>query len=90
MEILLHCWFWILQNQLLLAFKNGKYKDFFVLWNKSLPAELRDANSTCKKLEFHLNIYFAVYPILSGKKVIRDIQSIGVLVPKLTFPGSMQ
>ena len=55
------------QNEILELFHNGKRKKYFDLWNNSLPKALRDSDSVSQKLEFYLNIYFAVYPIKFGK-----------------------
>ena len=49
-----------------------------------MPDALHDTDSMYKKLEFNLNIYFAVYPILSGMQVC-DMQYSGVSVSALFF-----
>ena len=49
-----------------------------------MPDALHDTDSMYKKLEFNLNIYFAVYPILSGMQVC-DMQYSGVSVSALCF-----
>lgn len=45
------------------AFTDGRRKDFFVLWEKFLPETLRNTDPVAQKLEFYLQIYFAVYPL---------------------------
>ncbi|XP_052213977.1 lisH domain-containing protein ARMC9-like isoform X2 [Dreissena polymorpha] len=55
------------QNEMLEAFHNGKRQKFFDLWSKTLPRPLLDSDSVAQKIEFYLNIYFAVYPIKFAK-----------------------
>ena len=44
-------------------FHKGKKERFFKLWNENLTPAVRDGDAVCKKLEFYVNIYFAVYPV---------------------------
>ena len=44
------------------AFNNGKREQFFTLWNRSVPVQVRQNDLIAMKLEFYLRIYFAVYP----------------------------
>lgn len=55
------------QNELLVLFHNGKRKTFFDLWKESLPKTVHDNDSVAQKIEFYLNIYFAIYPLKFGK-----------------------
>ncbi|XP_052760262.1 lisH domain-containing protein ARMC9-like isoform X1 [Mya arenaria] len=55
------------QNELLELFHNGKRKKFFDVWADSLPKSVRENDSVAEKIEFYLNIYFAVYPIKFAK-----------------------
>ncbi|XP_032239753.2 lisH domain-containing protein ARMC9 isoform X2 [Nematostella vectensis] len=57
-----------LQLSILSAFDNGSYQTFFTTWNNKLPVDVLQSDSTCQKLEFNLNIYFAVYPITNGRQ----------------------
>ncbi|XP_072030947.1 lisH domain-containing protein ARMC9-like isoform X2 [Amphiura filiformis] len=61
-----------LQLDLLSSFKVGAKKEFFILWDENVPESVRQNDPVCKKLEFYLNIYFAIYPIkyhlLTGKR----------------------
>ena len=54
-------------------FKVGSRKEFFLLWDSNIPESVKSNDPVCKKLEFYLNIYFAIYPIkyqlMTGKKV---------------------
>ncbi|EDV24286.1 uncharacterized protein TRIADDRAFT_57604 [Trichoplax adhaerens] len=54
-----------LQSDLISAYKNGDHTEFFSLWNTSLPPETLNADKECQRLEFSLQIYFAIYPRLS-------------------------
>ena len=55
------------QNEIMEAFHNGKAKKCFDLWHSNLSKTLRDTDSVAQKLEFYLNIYFAIYPLKFGK-----------------------
>lgn len=55
------------QNEIMEAFHNGKGKKCFDLWQANLPKSLRDTDQVAQKLEFYLNIYFAIYPLKFGK-----------------------
>ncbi|KAJ8021710.1 LisH domain-containing protein ARMC9 [Holothuria leucospilota] len=61
-----------LQSDLLTFFKVGNRKEFFKLWEEHVPGGIRTSDPICKKLEFYLNIYFAIFPIkyqlTTGKK----------------------
>ncbi|KAH9490004.1 LisH domain-containing protein armc9 [Bulinus truncatus] len=50
------------QTQMLEFFHEGKNDMFFNLWRSSMPPVEKDSDSVFQKLEFYLNIYFAVYP----------------------------
>eukprot|EP00128_Syssomonas_multiformis_P007215 Colp12_sorted_trinity150504_noHs@19105 len=51
-----------IQNEFLGAFDDGDVVSFFTLWDQYIPPHIRhDANT--QKLEFNLNIYFAIYPL---------------------------
>lgn len=55
------------QNELMELFHNGKRKKFFEVWSASLPKSVRDNDSVAQKIEFYLNIYFAIYPLKFAK-----------------------
>ena len=44
-------------------FHKGRRDRFFKEWNDSLHPSVRDGDAVAKKLEFYLNIYFAIFPI---------------------------
>ncbi|OWF46707.1 LisH domain-containing protein ARMC9 [Mizuhopecten yessoensis] len=56
-----------IQNDLMQQFHKGKRDRCFKLWNEHLPPNVRDSDAVAKKLEFYLNIYFAIYPIKFGR-----------------------
>ncbi|XP_046564710.1 lisH domain-containing protein ARMC9-like [Haliotis rubra] len=51
------------QNEMMDHFRQGKRRIFFEQWTDFLPSTVRDEDSVAQKLEFYLNIYFAVYPM---------------------------
>ncbi|GFO05722.1 lish domain-containing protein armc9, partial [Plakobranchus ocellatus] len=53
----------LVQSQMLEFYHEGKGDLFFKLWNEYLPPNIKDEDSVSQKLEFYLNIYFAIYPI---------------------------
>jgi len=57
----------LLQTELLELFHNGKRKKFFDVWIENLTKGVRENDSVAQKLEFYLNIYFAVYPMKFAK-----------------------
>ncbi|XP_063714114.1 lisH domain-containing protein ARMC9-like isoform X2 [Symsagittifera roscoffensis] len=50
-----------IQRDLLSLFHSGSRREFFLLWNESLPQVTREKDQLCQKLEFYLQIYFAIY-----------------------------
>ncbi len=55
--------FFYQQKKLIELFEDGKRQDFFRLWTQFIPESIRSEDSTAQKLEFYLNIYFAIYPL---------------------------
>ncbi|KAI8795631.1 lisH domain-containing protein ARMC9 [Biomphalaria glabrata] len=51
------------QTQMLEFFHEGKSDLFFNLWRSNMHLSEQDNKSLSQKLEFYLNIYFAIYPI---------------------------
>jgi len=47
----------------LLEFDGGNHTGFWKLWEENVPAEIRNKDQTCQRLEFYIQIHFAVYPI---------------------------
>ena len=51
-----------LRRDMITAYDDGLYERFFILWAKHVPEDVRDNNEIAQKLEFYLNIHFAVAP----------------------------
>ncbi|KAL8583522.1 hypothetical protein ACOMHN_054838 [Nucella lapillus] len=51
------------QSQMMEFFHEGKGDMFFKLWREYLPRNIQDGDQVAQKLEFYLNVFFAVYPI---------------------------
>jgi hypothetical protein len=49
-------------------FCHGERKEFFRRWLQNIPANIINDNTETQKLEFELNIYFAIYPLRKGGK----------------------
>jgi hypothetical protein len=45
-------------------FSAGKKAEFFQIWNRMIPSHIKLRESNVEKVEFFLQIYFAIYPIL--------------------------
>lgn len=52
-----------IQNELMQNFHKGKRDRFLKLWSDNLAPSVKDNDPVAKKLEFYVNIYFAIYPI---------------------------
>nr|XP_033814066.1 lisH domain-containing protein ARMC9 isoform X2 [Geotrypetes seraphini] len=50
------------QKDLVMAFEAGDRKVFFELWEEHVSPGIRDNESVAQKLEFYLNIHFAIFP----------------------------
>ena len=59
---------WI-QSEMLQLFQNGHADEFFAVWDQFLPSKIRNEDAVAQKLEFYLNIYFAIYPLKHNQKV---------------------
>lgn len=53
----------VFQNNILLEFDAGQYEMFWKLWDDHVPHDIRTKDYTCQRLEFYVQIHFAVYPI---------------------------
>ena len=53
-------------------FHKGKRDRFLKLWSDNLAASVKDNDPVSKKLEFYVNIYFAVYPIKFARGQVRS------------------
>ena len=53
-------------------FDEGKRDAFFLTWQQYVPASSLNYDLTTQKLEFSLQVYFAIYPVLpssSGQSI---------------------
>jgi hypothetical protein len=53
-------------------FCHGERKEFFRRWLQNIPNDFFNDNMEAQKLEFELNIYFAVYPLRKGGKEVQQ------------------
>jgi hypothetical protein len=51
-----------IKNEILQYFNQGERKEFFRCWIEYLPGQLLNNESETQKLEFELNIKFAIFP----------------------------
>lgn len=48
------------------SWEGGKAGEFFALWERHLPADVRKRDPTAKKIEWYSQLYFALYELLPG------------------------
>ncbi|XP_059801281.1 lisH domain-containing protein ARMC9 isoform X7 [Hypanus sabinus] len=53
----------LIQKNLLEAFDEGNRKAFFKLWEQYISPHAGENNQLLRKLEFHLHVHFAIYPL---------------------------
>uniref|UniRef100_A0A3B3RF79 LisH domain-containing protein ARMC9 n=1 Tax=Paramormyrops kingsleyae TaxID=1676925 RepID=A0A3B3RF79_9TELE len=51
------------QQDFLSSFDDGDVKVFFELWNAHIPTDIRDFDPVAQKLEFYIQIHFAIFPL---------------------------
>ncbi|XP_051873908.1 lisH domain-containing protein ARMC9 isoform X2 [Pristis pectinata] len=62
-----------IQKNLLEAFDDGNRKAFFKLWEHHILPHVRENDQLLQKLEFHLQVHFAIYPLKNtGGKPDKD------------------
>ncbi|KXZ42952.1 hypothetical protein GPECTOR_109g195 [Gonium pectorale] len=66
---------------MLRKFDEGRRDDFFTLWQQYVPASMLGLDFATQKLEFYLQVYFAIYPALPSSSVL-------VAIPGTTVFGS--
>ena len=54
----------ITDTNLIKIFSLGRKNDFFKLWNRIIPNHIRLREPPIQKIEFYIQIYFAIYPLL--------------------------
>ena len=65
----------VLQNNFLLEFDSGNQAGFWSLWEEHIPEEIRHKDQTCRRLEFYIQIHFAVFPIRVGRALLVSVLS---------------
>ena len=63
-----------IQDKLLSAFADGRYTEFFRIWEDCIPDNVQETDRVCQKLVFNINIYFALFPILHGNHNKRELE----------------
>ncbi|KAG8445016.1 hypothetical protein GDO86_009963 [Hymenochirus boettgeri] len=53
----------LIQKDLVNAFEDGTRNVFFELWEKYIPLDTRNTDKVAQKLEFYLQIHFAIFPL---------------------------
>ncbi len=56
----------ILKNEMIQLFCHGQRKEFFRRWLQNIPSSFVNEDVAAQKLEFQLNIHFAIYPLRKG------------------------
>ena len=59
-------------SNLISYFKSGDKNNFINYWNRLIPNNLLLTEQTLYKLNFNIQIYFAIYPILNQKTNLND------------------
>lgn len=54
----------ITEVNLIKLLQKGNKNDFFLLWHRIIPNHIRMREQSLEKIEFYLEIYFAIYPLL--------------------------
>ncbi len=52
------------ESNLLKTFSLGRKIDFFKIWNRIIPNHIRLREPPIQKIEFYIQVYFAIYPLL--------------------------
>ena len=56
------------ESSVLKSFSSGNKIEFFKQWNRLIPSHIKLKESAYSKLEFFIEIYFAIFPLLNEKK----------------------
>lgn len=60
------------QNDLLTIFDLGNRSDFFNIWESAISEETRETSLECQKLEFQLQLHFAIAPLRKKDEWMSD------------------
>lgn len=63
-----------IQQQMMVAFEDGEYSEFFRMWNRYIPDAIQETDEACHKLVFNMNIFFALHPITHGNQNKQDLE----------------
>ncbi|XP_044178545.1 lisH domain-containing protein ARMC9-like isoform X2 [Acropora millepora] len=63
-----------IQQQMMVAFEDGEYSEFFRMWNRCIPDAIQETDEACHKLVFNMNIFFALHPITHGNQNKQDLE----------------
>ncbi|GIL89185.1 hypothetical protein Vretifemale_16989 [Volvox reticuliferus] len=59
-----------LRAEMMRKFDEGRRDDFFTLWQQYVPASMLGLDFATQKMEFYLQVYFAIYPVLPSSSVL--------------------
>ncbi|GLC64972.1 LisH domain-containing protein armc9 [Pleodorina starrii] len=59
-----------LRAEMMRKFDEGRRDDFFILWQQYVPASMLGLDFATQKMEFYLQVYFAIYPVLPSSSVL--------------------
>lgn len=62
------------ETSVLKSFTLGNKIEFFKQWNRLIPSHIKLKETAYSKLEFFIEIYFAIFPLLGDKKMTPQIQ----------------
>ena len=65
----------ISDTSLLKYFESGNKIEFFKQWKRLIPNHMKLIEPTLCKLDFYLEIYFALFPIMGNKQISQKAQS---------------
>ena len=52
------------RDNMMKAFDSGEPRSVISIWERAVPRGVRDRDVAAQKIEFYLNIYFAIFPLL--------------------------
>ena len=73
----------ITETNLLKFFNFGRKAEFFKSWKRLIPNHIRLREPPLQKLEFYIQVYFAIYPLLYRDGEINSNKTIKVKKPKI-------
>ncbi|GMH34462.1 hypothetical protein BSKO_02296 [Bryopsis sp. KO-2023] len=61
-----------IKKKMLESFDAYQRDDFFELWNRIVPVSFQQQNQDAQKMEFQLNLHFAVYGVNHGEEITKE------------------